>query len=74
MLVRVTFLIVKSQYLSAKPCVLTEFVLKTSFFGKRCNQLEVWLTERGYSDKLLREQILKARKFLRPEVSNKRSV
>ena len=31
MLVRVTFLIVKNQYLSAKPCVLREFVLKAPF-------------------------------------------
>ena len=31
MLVRVMFLIVKNQYLSVKPCVLTEFVLKMRF-------------------------------------------
>ena len=31
MLLRVTFLVVKSQCLSVKPCVLTEFVLKTLF-------------------------------------------
>ena len=31
MLVRVTFLVVINQYLSVKPCVLTEFVLKTLF-------------------------------------------
>ena len=48
MLVRVMFLIVKNQYLSVKPCVLTEFVLKTRFFDKRCNELEIWLKERGY--------------------------
>ena len=42
------------------------------FFDKRCNELEVWLKERGYSEKLVREQILKARKFSRSEVLNKR--
>ena len=42
------------------------------FFDKRCNELEVWLKERGYSDKLVRGQILKARKFSRSEVLNKR--
>ena len=31
MLLRVTFLVVKNQCLSVKPCVLTEFVLKTLF-------------------------------------------
>ena len=31
MLIRVTFFIVNNQYLSVKPCVLTEFVLKTHF-------------------------------------------
>ena len=34
--------------------------------------MEVWLKERGYSDKLMRGQILKARKFSRSEVLNKR--
>ena len=34
--------------------------------------MEVWLKERGYSDKLVRGQILKARKFSRSEVLNKR--
>ena len=33
--------------------------------------MEVWLKERGYSDKLVRGQILKARKFSRSEVLNK---
>ena len=32
-----------------------------SSYDKRCNELEVWLRERGYSDKLVRQQILKAR-------------
>ena len=32
----------------------------------------MWLKERGYSDKLVRGQILKARKFSRSEVLNKR--
>ena len=41
------------------------------YFDKGCNELEVWLKERSYSDKLVRGQILKARKFSRPEVLNK---
>ena len=34
-----------------------------SFFDQRCNQLEKWLLDRGYSDKLVRGQILEARKL-----------
>ena len=34
-------------------------------FDKRCNQLEEWLLDRGYSSKLVRNQVLKARKFSR---------
>ena len=34
--------------------------------------MEVCLKERGYSDKLVRRQILKARKFSRSEVLNKK--
>ena len=32
------------------------------FFDNRCNQLEYWLKERGYNEKVVRQQILKARK------------
>ena len=41
------------------------------FFDKRCNDLEIWLKERGYSDKLVRQQILNARKLKRAEILNK---
>ena len=33
--------------------------------------MEAWLKERGYSDKLVKEQLLKARKFSRSEDLNK---
>ena len=45
---------------------------ENAFFDKRCNELEVLLKERSYSDKLVRGKILKARKFSRSEVLNKR--
>ena len=35
------------------------------FFDNRCNQLEYWLKERGYNEKVVRQQILKARAFTR---------
>ena len=38
---------------------------KNQFFDKRCNDLEEWLKNRGYNEKLVRQQILKARKYRR---------
>ena len=32
--------------------------------------MEIWLKGRGYSDKLVRKQILKARKFLKAKLLN----
>ena len=50
---------------------LNRIFSENTFFDKWCNELEIWLKERGYSDKLVRGQILKARKFSRSEVLNK---
>ena len=65
------------QYLHASSChvahckksipfsqalLLNRICSENTFFDKRCNELEVWL----------RGQILKARKFWRSEVLNKR--
>ena len=50
---------------------LNRICSENTFFDKRCNELEIWLKEQGYSDKLVRGQILKARKFSRSEVLNK---
>ena len=43
------------------------------FFDKRCNQLECWLKDLGYNEKLVRQQILKARKFTRKDLLNQNS-
>ena len=32
---------------------------ETSFSNKQCNDLDIWLRERGFSDKLVQKQILK---------------
>ena len=45
---------------------------ENAFFDKRFNELEVWLKERGYSDKLVRGQIYKARKLSRGSFRQKR--
>ena len=42
---------------------LNRICSENAFFDKGCNELEVWLKEGGYSDKLVRGQILKAGKF-----------
>ena len=49
---------------------LNRICSENSFFDKRRNDLEIWLKGRGYSDKLVRKQILKARKFSRAELLN----
>ena len=49
---------------------LNRICSEKSFFDKRCNDLEIWLKGRGYSDKLVRKQILKASKFSKTELLN----
>ena len=38
---------------------LNRICSKNMFFDKWCNKLEIWLKERGYSEKLVKGQILK---------------
>ena len=40
----------------------------TESFHKRCNNLEGWLMERGYNGKMIRKQILRARKHSRRDL------
>ena len=49
---------------------LNRICSENSFFDKRCNDLEIWLKGRVYSDKLVGKQILKARNFSRAELLN----
>ena len=51
---------------------LNRICSENAFFDKRCNELELWLKEKAYSGKLVRGQILKARKCSRSEVLKKR--
>ena len=41
---------------------------ENTFFDNRCNKLECWLKDRGYNEKVVRQQILKARKFTREDL------
>ena len=49
---------------------LNRICSENSSYDKRCNELEVALRERGYSDKLVRQQILKARTHKRKDLLN----
>ena len=69
MLVPVTFFILKNLYHS-QALRLNKICSENSFFDKPCNDLEIWLKGSRYSDKLVRKQILKARKFSRAELLN----
>ena len=78
---------VKHQYLHASSCHVFHWKIsvpfsqtlclkmicsENNFFDKRCNELEVRLKERGYSDMLVRGKFLKERKFSSSKVLNKK--
>ena len=44
--------------------------LNNIFYDNRCSQLEKWLSDRNYEQKLVREQILKARALSRETLLN----
>ena len=44
-----------------------------AFFDQRCNELEHWLHECGYSEIVFRQEILKARRIPRNELLEKES-
>ena len=50
---------------------LNRICSNNAFFDQRCNKLEDWLHERGYSERVVRQEILKARKIPRNELLEK---
>ena len=52
---------------------LNRICSENRFFDNRCNQLECWLKDRDYNEKVARQQILKARKFTRKDLLNQHS-
>ena len=46
------------QYIHASSCHVSH-CKQNAFFDKGCNELEVWLKKRGYSNELVRGEILK---------------
>ena len=47
---------------------LTRICPNNAFFDQRYNGLEHWLPERGYSERVVRQEMLKAREILRNEL------
>ena len=43
----------------------------SALFDQRCNELQHWLHERGYNERVVRQEILKARKIPRNELLEK---
>ena len=50
---------------------LNRICSSNELLDKRCNDLEYWCEKRGYSQNLVRGQVLRARKFSRQELLNK---
>ena len=50
---------------------LNRICSNNTFFDQRCNELEHWLHERGYSERVVRQEILKKRKIPRNELLEK---
>ena len=60
----------KSIHYSQALC-LNRICSNNASFDQRCNELEDWLHERGYSERVVRQEILKARKIPRNELLEK---
>ena len=58
------YTIQKNPYRTVRHCILTGFALRINFLIKDV----IWLKNRGYNEKLVRQQIMKARKYRRTEL------
>ena len=50
---------------------LNRICSQNKYFDKRCNDLKKWLLERGYGEKMVRQQILRARAISRDSLLDK---
>ena len=50
---------------------LNRICSNNAFFDQRCNELEHWLHDQGYSERVVRQEILKARKIPRNKFLDK---
>ena len=67
----VTLTIVRKAFRIVKHYALTELVLRVIFFDVHYNNLEKWLSEKGYSEKLVHKEIQKARSQTRETLLDK---
>ena len=67
----VTLSIVRKAFRIVKHYALTELILRVIFFDVHYNNLEKWLSEKGYSEKLVHKEIQKARSQTRETVLDK---
>ena len=58
------------RFLIVKPLRLNRICSNNIFYDNRYNQLEKWFSDRNYKQKLVREQILKARAISREKLLN----
>ena len=66
-----TLIIVKKGILYSQTLKLNRIWSGNSNFDKRCNKLESWLFEKGYSKKMVRKQVLQAREHSRESLLEK---
>ena len=50
---------------------LNRICSEPELFDRRCNELESWLMKRGYNSRMVRNQVLRARKFKRDDLLDK---
>ena len=67
------YIILKNLFHIARDLRFNRICSVNRFFDNRCNQLECWLKDRGYNEKVVRKQLLKARKFTRKDLLNQNS-
>ena len=61
----------QQKYPYSQALCLNRICSNNAFFDQRCNELEHWLHERGYSERVVRQEILNAQKIPRNELLEK---
>ena len=61
----------QKKYPYSQALRLNRICSNNALFDQRCNELEHWLHERGYNERVVRQEILKARKIPRNELLEK---
>ena len=69
-LLHVTPIIVKKEFLIVKRSALIELAQSLSF-DRRCNGLKRWLLERSYKEKEIRKQVLRGKAIGRDNLLNR---